>query len=215
MPSIAAKQSKLLKSGLLDSLGSSDRGDSLSLSNSAAKMVEMAEFLISEAQENLSKDGSVSTGELESSIHAENIEVDGSKLSLDIVLLDRYKFIDEGVNGVKQKQPGAKMSFRTIHPSKKMVLSVLKWIRRGRNASLSIRKPKSKTEEKNLGLRKAVKGSDRLKSLAYAVSTNIKKKGIKRTKFFTNAVKKTETQYSQEIAEGFKLDIIESLPDKI
>lgn len=70
----------------------------------------MAGVLISEAQSNLNKAGAEATGELESSIKARDIDVNGSVMGIDIELLDRYKFTDEGVNGVEQSQ-GSQFSF--------------------------------------------------------------------------------------------------------
>jgi hypothetical protein len=204
---ITSKQSALLNSGFLDTLGSSDRG--LSLKNSAGTLIRMAEFLITKAQENLNKSGSTSTGGLEESIHAEDIDIEGNRMSVDIVLLDRYKFIDQGVKGVEGGQ--GKYQFKTKYPSKKMALSILKWLKSGRARFNSVKKPISKTERKNKRLSRAVNQSDNLKSLAYAVSTNIKKRGIKPTKFFTKAVTETEREFKKEIAKGFKLDIIQSL----
>lgn len=207
--SIASKQAALLSEGLLDRLGSNDRGDAMSLKNSAMVLVNMAEHLITEAQSNLDRSGTNSTGELESSLHIENIEVETGKMSLDVMILDRYKFIDQGVKGVEGGR--GKYSFKTKHPSKKMALAILRWLRAGK-ARFNIKyKPVSKTEKKNRRLGRAVNKSDNLKSLAYAMATSIKKKGIKPTKFFEKAVKSTEKKFKSEIAKGYKLDIIQSL----
>jgi hypothetical protein len=92
-----------------------------------------------------------------------------------------------------------------------MAASILSWLRQGKARFKSVRKPYSKTEAKNQRAKKAVNQSDNLKSLAYAVATNVKKHGIKPTYFFSKAVKDTEKKWAKEIANGFKLDIIESL----
>lgn len=208
--SITGKQVSLVGSGFLNKPGTKDRGDDLKLSRVAESLVRMAGNLITEAQKNLNKSGSTSTGGLEESIHASDIAIDGSRLSVDILLLDRYKFIDQGVRGTESGK--GKYSFKTKYPGKKMATAILKWLRQGRNRTLSIRKPLGgKTEKKNLRAKKMVNKSDNLKSLAYAVATNVKKKGIKPTYFFQNAIKNTEKKWKKEIANGFKLDIIESL----
>ena len=46
---------KQLQAAQLDNLGSTDRGDKVTLSNSAQVLVKMADFLITEAQKNLDK----------------------------------------------------------------------------------------------------------------------------------------------------------------
>lgn len=201
---------KQLQAAQLDNLGSTDRGDKVTLSNSAQVLVKMADYLITEAQKNLDRKGSVATGELESSIKAKDIEIDGSKLSLDIELLDRYKFINDGVKGTEGGT--GKYQFKTNRPSKGMQKSIKAWLRlRGRRAMKY--KAISKTERKDQGIARTRAKADSQESLAWAVATSIKKNGIKPTKFFTNAVRATEKEFKKELAAGFRLDIIESLKD--
>ncbi len=208
--SIASKQSELLGSGVLSELGTIDRGSALPLNKTAETLVNMAAFVITEAQKNLNSDGTNATGDLEESMHVENLAIDGSRMSVDVVILDRYKFINDGVAGVVSGK--GKYKFKTIFPSKKMATSILKWFRAGKLRTTSIRKPLGgATEKKNIRNRDIVNKADDLKKLAYATSVNIKKHGIKPTKFFTKAVKATEREYKKELAKGFKLDIIESL----
>ncbi len=93
-----------------------------------------------------------------------------------------------------------------------MATAILKWFRSGKMRTTSIRKPLGgKTEEKNIRLRDTVNKADDLKRLAYATSVNIKKHGIKPTKFFSKAIKKTEQEWVKELGKAYKLDIIESL----
>lgn len=197
----------------LGTLGSDDRGDSLALGETAKKLVGLAEFLITEAQKNLNKAGAEATGELEASIAAENMEVQGNNMSIDIVLLDRYRFTDQGVKGVESGK--GKYQFKTKYPNKKMATAILKWLRKrsisARNKPTIGKSRVSKNETKNIKIRQLVDSADDYKSLAYAVSTNIKKRGIKPTYFFTNAVKATEKKCKAEIAAGYKIDIINSL----
>ena len=198
-----------LAAAKLDNLGSNDRGDKVTLSASVQALVDLAGHLISEAQSNLNKAGAEATGELESSIKATDIDITGSVAGINIELLDRYKFIDEGVNGVEQSQ-GSKFSFKTKTVPKGMKDSIKKWLRiRGRRAVKY--KPISKTERKDQGIAKTRKAADSQEGLAYAVATSVKKKGIKKTKFFTNALKSTEKRAKKEFGDAFKADIINSL----
>jgi len=210
MPGIPTDKAQLA-AAKLDNLGSTDGGDKVQLSATAQVLVDMAGVLISEAQSNLNKAGAEATGELESSIKARDIDVNGSVMGIDIELLDRYKFTDEGVNGVEQSQ-GSQFSFKTIRPNIGMKNSIKKWLRiRGKRATKY--KPISKTETKDRKIA-AVRGkADSQEGLAWAVATSIKKKGIKKTKFFTNAVKETGRQFKDRLAQGFKIDIINSLKD--
>jgi hypothetical protein len=74
-------------------------------------------------------------------------------------------------------------------------------------------KAKSRNEQKNKRLHRAVKSSNDLKSLSYAIAINIKKKGIKPTLFFTRAVAATQAQQKKLLGNAFKLDIINSLKE--
>jgi hypothetical protein len=200
MPGIPSGKKQLALAGL-DSLGSNDRGDSLELSETAKALVDIAYCVVSTAQDNLDKDGSVATAELESSIQAENIKIDGTSLSVDIVLLDRYKFINDGVKGTESGK--GKYQFKSKRPSLKMVDSIKRWMKvRGiRNTKY---KPISKTEEKD-------KEIAALEGMAWGIATNVKKHGIKPTKFFTKALKGCTDNLPDVIAKGYKLDIINSL----
>jgi len=208
--SIASKQSELLGSGVLSELGTVDRGSDLPLNKTAKALVDMAAFLITDAQKNLNKDGTNATGDLEESMHVENLAIDGSRMSVDVVILDRYKFVNDGVKGVESGK--GKYQFKTKFANKKMATNILKWFRAGKLRTTSIRKPLGgKTEEKNIRLRDTVNKADDLKRLAYATSVNIKKHGIKPTYFFTKAIKATIKEMPKELAKSYKIDIIESL----
>lgn len=191
----------------LGTIGSTDRGDGVKMNNTARALVKLADFLITEASENLDKTGHVATGATISSMKARDIEINGSRMELDVEIASTYKFLNDGVKGVKSGT--GKYSFKNIHPSKKMALAILKWIKTRRVVTKY--KAISNNEKKNKKIQKLSHGSDSQKSLAYAIATNIKKKGIRPTKFWTNAVKETQKQKGKIISEGFKLDIIETI----
>ena len=197
---------KQLAAAGLDFLGTNDRGDALPMNNTAATLVKMAGHLISEAQSNLNKSGSVATGDLESSLYATDIEADGSRMSIDVMILDRYAFTDKGVNGLEQSH-GSPYSFKTKKPSLGMQRSIKSWLRR-RGARAMKYKAISRTERKDKAIKRMKTKADSQDGLAWAVAASIKKKGIKPTRFFTKAVKSTEKEFKKEIATGFKLDII-------
>lgn len=193
----------------LETLGSKDRGDNVTLGHTARVLGELAGFLIEEATANLQNKGHMATGETAASMKIVNVKANTNIMSLDVELLSTYKFLDQGVRGT---EGGAgKYSFKTKYPSKKMALAILKWYRK-RGAGGKIKyKAKSKNEGKNQKLNRAIKNADNLKSLAYATATNIKKKGIEKTLFFSNAIKATKARQKQMYAKAFKLDIIESI----
>jgi hypothetical protein len=93
-----------------------------------------------------------------------------------------------------------------------MATAILKWLRKRSVVSKYTPTTRRSTNEpKNQQIKKTVRSADNLKSLAYAVSVNIKKKGIRPTKFFTKAVEATKRKAKKEYAEALKLDIIETI----
>jgi hypothetical protein len=91
-----------------------------------------------------------------------------------------------------------------------MAAAIRKWLRVRKIASKY--KAKSAGERKNQKIKKLVQSADgRLTGLSYAIATNIKKKGIKPTKFFSKAVQATKQEQKAKYAAAFKLDIIEAL----
>jgi hypothetical protein len=203
MPQIQNSKGTL---SFLDGLGSDDRGDKVQLNHTAAALVELADFLITTARDNMDKKGNTATGKTASSMKAGPIQTNANRLQVDIMLDSTYKFLDQGVRGTEGGN--GKYQFKTKYPNKKMALAILKWLRKRGVATKY--KAISKTEEKNQRIKRMVKESNNLKGMAYAISTNIKKKGIKPTKFFTNAVQATKREQKKRFAEALKLDIIET-----
>ncbi len=198
---------KQLQLARLDLEGTTDRGDSIQLSNTARVLVDMAAYLISEAQNNLNNDGTNTTGDLESSMSISDLDISGQRMSVDVLILDRYKFINDGVKGVEGGT--GKYQFKTIRPTVEMVRSIKSWLRK-RGARATKYKAISRTERKDKRIKKMKTEAESQTSLAWAVATSVKKKGIKPTKFFTKAVRATEKKFREEMAKGIKLDIIES-----
>lgn len=205
MPGIQNTKSTL---DYLGTIGSDDRGDSLSLNNSTKALVELAAFLIGEASDNLDKGGNVATGDTASSMKARDIVVNGTKFELDVEIASTYKFLDQGVKGVESGK--GKYAFKNKFVSKKMASAIKKWLRVRKVVTKY--KAISRTERKNKRIAKMVKSKDGLLTgLSYAIATNIKKKGIKATGFFSKAIAATRKEQKEKYAKAFKLDIIESL----
>ena len=203
MPGIQNSKGTL---SFLDGLGTKDRGDKVEFNNVGAALVELADFLITEARSNMDKNGNTATGQTASSMKAGPLQTNASKLQVDISIDSTYKFLDQGVKGVEGGT--GKFSFKSKYPSKKMALAILKWMRKRGVATKY--KAISKTEVKNQRIKRMVKESNNLKGMAYAISTNIKKKGIKPTYFFSKAIEATKKEQKKRFAEALKLDIIET-----
>jgi hypothetical protein len=201
--SISKSQAQALADGLLNSLG--NKGGftpvkDLELTTVGKMLAEGAEVFILNAQENLDKKRSTSTGELHDSIMFQIVPDGNLVWNLDVGYLEGsegakyFQFVDEGVGGTESsKGHTGKFNFKTPYANQKMAKALMAWLRlnsakvQSRDASKRAYKG---IERKGKRLNQLVKKND-LKSLSYAIATNIKKRGIKKTQYFTNATKQS------------------------
>lgn len=152
---------------------------------------------IQRVQENLIKANKVDTGALSRDITQGDLITTGNGYEIEVgypaesEAAKYYDFVNKGVKGVRSGQPAdTPYSFKNDKPGMNMQLAIAKWYRR--NASFG----RKETQKQNLsGLqkkrKKLLKMADeatRLRSLAYATSVNIKRRGLKKTGFFDKAV---------------------------
>jgi len=191
----------------LSTLGSKDRGDAMP--ESAKALAQLAGFLIETATKNLERKGNMATGDTASSMKIVNVDLSGVNMSVEVEILKTYKFLDQGVKGTKSGS--GKYSFKNKYVGYKMANAIEAWLRnRGSKGRIKY-KAVSRTEKKDKSIHKALHKTNDITSLAFAVASSIKQKGIKKTLFFTNAVKETEKASRKKFAEAFKIDIINSL----
>lgn len=162
-------------------------------------LVLSATNFVLRVQENLNRQGKVDTGGLLNNLEQSAVQVNGSQLSIEVGYRAEsdqakyYDFVNKGVKGFKNQQGKSPYSFKNSYPSKAMVLNIAKWLRR--NASLG-RKEDSRTlitarQRKRKSLSKLVDENKRFKSFAYAVAKSIKNKGIKKSRFFDDAIQQS------------------------
>jgi hypothetical protein len=103
--------------------------------------------------------------------------------------IEYFDYINKGVKGKKSGEPSdSPYAFKTIFPNRKMAASIFSWLNTARKKSSADDVSTSKTQTKRQGLKKALTGAKNKRSLAYAISVSIKKRGIAQTKYFDNAV---------------------------
>lgn len=216
MPSIQNSKSTL---AFLDELGSSDKGDQVVLSATARALVELGEFLITTASDNMDRSGNVDTGGTISSMRIVNLDLRSVKMSLEIEVASNYKFLDQGVKGTEGGT--GKFQFRNNGVGRKMHAAISSWLRRrGTRGSGYPKKYGAYGTKLKSGGKGKVEKKDRkvnpnsaeaLSAMAYAVGTSIKKKGIRPTGFFSKAVAATEQKQKEVLADALRIDIINSL----
>ena len=192
-------QEEIVNDSFLDDLAS-ERTEFLDLNqlpSTKQVIILSAANFIQKVQEELQRAGKVSTGGLEDGITSGDLIEDRGGYEIDLGYRDGdaaakyYDYVNKGVMGFESGQPSSPYGFKSLKVSKSMVKSILLWYRKRGNAARGEdqKKKLSATQRKNKSLKKRVDAAKQLQSLAYATAVNIKKKGIKKTPFFDNAVK--------------------------
>lgn len=188
MASITQAQVKFLKDNLLPTLGE-DRGNELTVLEGI--LAQYANAFIGEAVRNINENGSVSKGTMASDLE---FQVTRNGASYEIAIgypttspaSEYYDFQNKGVNGTKRPQ-SSPYSFKTAYPSRKMVTEILEWMK---TANISSRNEDQKQSLSKLqSKRKSM--AEAQEDTAYGIAMSIKRKGIKPTRFFDDAITAT------------------------
>lgn len=171
------------------------------------------------AKENLRKANAISTGQLfdlslpvvyQNNKGGYTLEVGypiGSKAD------KYYDFVNKGVKGVGGKNARLKKntgdySFKTIKPGRALPAAIFSWLNRARKSATKY-SPITKSERKRKSLKKVLSEADNKKKLAFAISTNIKKNGLKQTSYFDDALKILNNQdFIDALSVALEGDII-------
>jgi hypothetical protein len=150
------------------------------------------------------------SGDLADSI---NPQVDNDGKRLTITMLDYYDFVNEGVKGVKSSKNASTSpyKFKNYGMNAEGRASIKNYILSGKAKVRSTGGDKAR----GIGLeRKGVQLSQKKSLIDRQVDTliyNIKKYGIKKTDYFTDAFEKVFANWEQDMAEAFGEDVALSL----
>jgi hypothetical protein len=200
--SISRNQIEALRNGYIQKIGS---GDYKVLNTKKLPILEqtLVEFGLDFNKailDNLEKSGSIASGKL-TEVSFPTITKFGTKYILnlgypaDSEQIKYFDFINKGVKGKTSGEPSnTPYSFKTIYPNRKMAANIFTWLNKARksvrtdNVTTSRDGGESPTQAKKQALKKILTTAKDKRGLAYAISVSIKKKGIKQTKYFDNAV---------------------------
>lgn len=200
--SISRNQIEALRNGYIQKIGS---GDYKVLNTKKLPILEqtLVEFGLdfnNAILANLEKAGSIATGKL-TEVSFPTVTKFGTKYVLnlgypsDSEQIKYFDYINKGVKGKKSGTPSdTPYAFKTIYPNRKMAASIFTWLNKARksvradNVTTSRNGGESPTQVKKQGLKKMLTSAKDKRGLAYAISVNIKKRGISQTKYFDNAV---------------------------
>jgi hypothetical protein len=177
----------------------------------ASNILEQYGIAFKTELENLMKQRQiVGSGELMDSI---NPIVDSEGKKLTITMLDYYDFVNEGVKGVKSQKnaPTSPYKFKNYGMSQDGRASIKQYILSGKAKVRNTGGDRAR----GIGLeRRGVQFSQRKSLIDSQVDTliyNIKKYGIKKTDYFTDAFEKVFANWEKDMAEALGEDVALSL----
>lgn len=192
MASKAAK--KQLTDAMLDEFANSGRDFALLKELPATKqeIIFRSATFLERLRDNLIRLNKVSTGALSDGGRQGELIEDNWGYEIDLGYEKGgegsayYDFVNKGVKGTKSG-PNSIYKFKSKYPSRAMVNAIKEWIDTNKIAG---KKDDQKFNRSALQIKR-----DRLtkvdNSLAYAIATNIKQKGISQTRFFDEAIEYT------------------------
>jgi hypothetical protein len=206
--SINNRQKDYLKTVHLEDIGSSKGSDApVKLEPIEQALLDLAILFKVTAQDELSVKNAIDTNALAESIQFEKVKVSGGVYSVDINVLDYYKWVNKGVKGLKNKGINSPYSFRNYYVSKSFMQAIRKWVIRH-----SLKSNSKPARKHPLGAeKKRIKG-DTSSAVAYAIALSIKKKGLKPTGFWDKAeTTVADQQMEQALSNAFTISIINEL----
>lgn len=170
-------------------------------------------------RKNLEKAGAISSGDL-TDVSVPNAYPNDGGYTLEVGYpigskqLNYYDFINQGVKGVggknaKPKKASGKYSFKSKFPNRKMAANIFSWLNRARKSVNADKLDLSQVQKKRRKLKQILTEAENKKRLAYAISSAIKRDGIKATYYFDRAI--TENfgkDFKDALAEALGGDII-------
>jgi hypothetical protein len=178
-------------------------------------LYNIAVEFINSAVDNLNTADRVSTGNLIESIKPSQIIVMGKKMTINISVLDYYKFIDQGVKGWKSGEPAnSPYAFKAPDgksgkKSSEMVTAIRKWlIKEGLKAKATSKNPKHAISSRESRRQKI---TDTSTSTAIMIAGMVRRHGLKKTNFWTNAEEKASKFAENEFETALTISVINSL----
>lgn len=161
--------------------------------------------------ENLEKDGSISTGGLTDIGIPQAFQISDKVVlevgyPLDSKQVKYYDYLNKGVAGygganANLKKNAGLYKFKNPFPNRSMASAIYGWLNRARKSITADTVDLSKTQKKRRKLAKMLSESENKRRLAYAISTKIKRDGLKATYFFDKAFNKVFNKEFQESLE--------------
>lgn len=186
---ITANQVKFLKDKLLTQLGSERPNNNLPVVEQI--LADYAKEFLDTANANADKAGLTYKGTIQTDL---TFKVTQNGRAYEIAIgypatsaaAEYYDFQNKGVAGVGKTVAGSPYSFKSMYPSRKMVSAIEEWVRFNGIAN------RAEDQTRNLSaLQTKRKRLTETESTAFGIAMGIKRKGIKQTLYFDNAIAST------------------------
>lgn len=216
MQSFTKRQQQVINNKIID-LNSDSPKDYKTFDGKALEtaLYNVAVEFITAATDNLQAADRVSSGGLLESIKPSEIVVMGKKMTIEISVLDYYKFLDKGVKGWQSGEPSdSPYAFKAPagkggKKSSEMVTAIRKWlIKEGLKAKATSKNPKHAISSRESRRQKI---TDTATSTAIMIAGIIRKRGLKKTNFWTDAEQTASTFAEKEFETALTISVINSL----
>ena len=216
MQSFTKRQQQVINNKIID-LNSDSPKDYKTFDGKALEtaLYNVAVEFITAATDNLQAADRVSSGGLLESIKPSEIVVMGKKMTIEISVLDYYKFLDKGVRGWQSGTPGdSPYAFKAPagksgKKSSEMVTAIRKWlIKEGLKAKATSKNPKHAISSRE---QRRQKITDTATSTAIMIAGIVRKQGLKKTNFWTDAEAKASKFAESEFETALTISVINSL----
>jgi hypothetical protein len=167
-----------------------------------AMIAEYISEFIKNAEDNLKKSNSNTTGALTDSLDFDLITT-SSGYTINLNALDYYKFVNEGVRGAttSRKNNTSPYKYKDKMPP---ISPIAKWIKDNRLTARA-------TDVKMYGAtgreRKAIPPARAQKTLAFLIARSIYRDGLRATNFFTDALNDTFKDFGQNLSKALGASI--------
>ena len=191
--------------GFLDSLAKNQEYELAKLGGVDKYLLGAAKTFLDRAKDNIRKNNLIASGNLESDLTFET-EIGQDTYIINIgypaqsKASEYYDYVNKGVRGYVSGSPNSTYKFKNPYPNRKMAANIFSWanklrIRDKYDANVN----KTQFGKKKAGLTKMLSEAQNKKRLAYAIASSIKKKGIKKSRFFDDA---RDFAFGQEFVDG-------------
>jgi len=193
--SISKAQAREFLNGYLQSLGDVYKKDPIIGKAIELLLFKYAEEWNKEVKLNLTKSKAIASGALyDVSVPIVRQTPSGYVVEFGYPINSKaakyYDYVNKGVKGTQNKKSNSGVySFKSPYPNRRMAASIYSWLNSARKSVRNVQQATTPLEKKRTKLKKMLTEADNKKRLAYAISTKIKRDGLRATYYVDKAMK--------------------------